>query len=133
MSQLNAARSEPVVTGTPSPPASISHGALAGAHDGSAKTPVVREAPTVSEPVPAASVAPASAEAMAQAAKQIESYLKSVGRELNFHLDEASGRMVVSVYDAATGEMIRSIPGEETLRIARSLGSAPNALIDIKV
>jgi flagellar protein FlaG len=51
-------------------------------------------------------------------AKQLESFLKRVSRSLEFHVDDASGRMVCSVRDAQTGELIRQIPNEEVLRLA---------------
>jgi flagellar protein FlaG len=64
-------------------------------------------------------------------AAQIESYLRSTGRSLQFSTDSSSGRTVISVRDATTGELIRQIPSEEALRLAQALGSQPNSLIDI--
>ena len=51
-------------------------------------------------------------------ARQLESFLKNVSRSLEFHVDESSGRMVCSVRDAQTGDLIRQIPNEEVLRMA---------------
>lgn len=51
-------------------------------------------------------------------AQQMESFLKRVSRSLEFHVDDASGRMVCSVRDAQTGDLIRQIPNEEVLRMA---------------
>ena len=51
-------------------------------------------------------------------ARQLETFLKNVSRSLEFHVDEASGRMVCSVRDAETGDLIRQIPNEEVLRMA---------------
>ena len=51
-------------------------------------------------------------------AQQLESFLKRVSRSLEFHVDDASGRMVCSVRDAETGDLIRQIPNEEVLRLA---------------
>lgn len=51
-------------------------------------------------------------------AQQLESFMKRVSRELEFHVDDASGRMVCSVRDAQTGDLIRQIPNEEVLRLA---------------
>ncbi len=70
---------------------------------------------------------------IAAVAVQIESYLRSVGREVQFSIDTASGRTVVSIRDTNTGEVVRQIPSEEVLRLAQSLGSQPNSLIDIVV
>jgi flagellar protein FlaG len=74
---------------------------------------------------------PDSIEVMKAAAQQIESYLRSIGRALEFSIDDSTGRTVVKVRDSATGETIRQIPSEEALRLAHTLGSQPNALIDI--
>ena len=51
-------------------------------------------------------------------AKQLESFLKRVSRELEFHVDGSSGRVVCSVRDSQTGDLIRQIPNEEVLRLA---------------
>ena len=51
-------------------------------------------------------------------AQQLETFLKRVSRSLEFHVDDASGRMVCSVRDAETGDLIRQIPNEEVLRMA---------------
>jgi flagellar protein FlaG len=51
-------------------------------------------------------------------AQQLETFLKRVSRSLEFHVDEASGRMVCSVRDAQTGDLIRQSPNEEVLRMA---------------
>ena len=51
-------------------------------------------------------------------AQQMESFLKSVSRSLEFRVDVASGRMVCSVRDTQTGDLIRQIPNEEVLRLA---------------
>jgi flagellar protein FlaG len=70
-------------------------------------------------------------ETTAAIAAQIESYLRSTGRSLQFSTDSSSGRTVISVRDATTGELIRQIPSEEALRLSQALGSQPNSLIDI--
>lgn len=70
---------------------------------------------------------------MQAVAAQIESYLKSTGRELEFSVDEASGRTVITVRNPETGETIRQIPSEEALRLARALGHQPNSLIDLSI
>lgn len=60
-----------------------------------------------------------SSEAIKEIAQRIESYLRSVSRSLEFRVDAASGRTVVSVRDSETGDLIRQIPGEEVLRLAQ--------------
>jgi flagellar protein FlaG len=91
------------------------------------------QAERAEQPKPAAPVAPPTAEAVKAAAAQIDSYLKSTNRELDFRVDSATGQMIVSVRDKETGDLIRQIPGEEVLRMARALKAGSAALIDLKV
>ena len=42
-------------------------------------------------------------------------------RGLRFYVDEGSGRTVITVYNAATDEVIRQIPSEEIIAIARAV------------
>jgi flagellar protein FlaG len=65
------------------------------------------------------------------AVKQIEAFLKASGRSLQFKLDDASGHMVISVLDAESGDLIRQIPGEDALRIARALADGSQSLMQI--
>ena len=41
-------------------------------------------------------------------------------RSLRFRVDEASGRTVITVLDATTHEVVRQIPSEELLALARA-------------
>jgi flagellar protein FlaG len=59
------------------------------------------------------------------AASRMEQYVASVGRSLQFRVDEDSGQVVVSVRDPSTGELIRQIPSEDALKIAEQLSQAP--------
>ena len=69
-----------------------------------------------------------------KAAAQMEQYARSAGRSLQFRVDQDSGRVVVSVRDPDTGELIRQIPSESALRIAEDLGgssaAAPSLIIE---
>jgi flagellar protein FlaG len=64
--------------------------------------------------------------------RQIDSFLRSINRSLQFRLDETTGRMVVSICDAETGEVIRQVPGEEALRIAQDLENHLSGMLDEK-
>jgi flagellar protein FlaG len=70
---------------------------------------------------------------MKAVAAQIESYLKANGRDLEFSVDNETGRTVITVRDRSTGEVIRQIPDAEALRISQALGRQPNALIDLSI
>jgi len=53
-------------------------------------------------------------------------------RSLTFRVDEASGRTVITVLDATTREVVRQIPSEEVLALARAL-EVSGALLDIRI
>lgn len=72
-------------------------------------------APVVQQQQPKPKPVPRDIEAVA---RQLESFLKRVSRELEFHVDSSSGRVVCSVRDSQTGDLIRQIPNEEVLRLA---------------
>ena len=74
-------------------------------------------APAVQAPVKPKQAPPPPVDIEA-VAKQLESFLKRVSRELEFHVDGSSGRVVCSVRDSQTGDLIRQIPNEEVLRLA---------------
>lgn len=67
---------------------------------------------------------------LADALAHIQDFIHSINRNLQFKLDEGSGRMVVQVYAGDTGEMIRQIPGEEVLRLAEQLEDAGSLLFN---
>ena len=78
-----------------------------------------------------ANAAEPSAEEVKRAAQQLETFMQSMNRYLEFRVDEDSGRTVVTVKDRTTGDTIRQIPSEEVLRLAQNLGGKAHAgLID---
>ncbi|MDH5786520.1 MAG: flagellar protein FlaG [Chromatiales bacterium] len=52
------------------------------------------------------------------AVSEISQYVQSVHRNLNFTVDDESGRTVVKVIDTESDEVIRQIPSEEMLALA---------------
>jgi flagellar protein FlaG len=62
------------------------------------------------------------------AVSQISDFVQNFQRDLLFSIDKDSGRLVVKVVDSETQELIRQIPSDEMLRIARNLDS-PESLI----
>lgn len=55
---------------------------------------------------------------------------QALQRHLNFSVDDSSGRMMVRVTDASSGEMIRQMPTEEALRLAESLDEMRSILFE---
>lgn len=60
------------------------------------------------------------------AIKQLNSYVQSVNRNIEFNIDKDNGRTVVKVIDTDTEELIRQIPNEEALHIAKRLDTQLN-------
>jgi flagellar protein FlaG len=56
-----------------------------------------------------------------QAVSKLNDYVQNVQRNLQFSIDKESGATVVKVIDSKSEKVIRQIPTEETLRLARSL------------
>lgn len=56
-----------------------------------------------------------------QAVKELQSFASSMQRNLDFSIDDATGRSVVKVVDRETDKIIRQIPNETALSIAQNL------------
>ena len=56
-----------------------------------------------------------------EAVAEINDFVVSQGRQLNFSIDESSNRAVVKVTDTETGELIRQVPSDEVLKMARRI------------
>lgn len=53
--------------------------------------------------------------------EKINESLRDGGRNLNFHMDEKVGGLVVLVKNSDTGEVVRQIPNETVVRMAHSI------------
>jgi len=62
------------------------------------------------------------------AVSQISQFVQNYQRDLVFSVDKDSGRIVIKVLDSKTKELIRQIPSEVALRLARDLRS-PDSLM----
>lgn len=69
----------------------------------------------------ASSPPPTSAETVKAAAEQVSSHLALVATSLSISIDDGLGSMVIQVKDKATDEVIRQIPPEQILNLARFL------------
>jgi flagellar protein FlaG len=75
-----------------------------------------------------------SPENIAEAASRLNSQLQTFRRDLQFTVDQDSGQTVIKVVDSETKEVIRQIPPEELLALARSLGEmSKSVLLNAKV
>ncbi|MFZ9711257.1 MAG: flagellar protein FlaG, partial [Burkholderiaceae bacterium] len=53
------------------------------------------------------------------AAEKLQQFANTLGKGINFVVDSSSGKAVIRVTDPATNEVVRQIPPEESLRIAK--------------
>jgi len=65
-----------------------------------------------------------SRDEMEQVVSQLKDYVQSMQRDMDFHVDDQTGRVVIQVIDSNSNEVIRQIPSEEILAIARHLADA---------
>jgi len=68
-------------------------------------------------------------EVVAKAAAKLQEFVHSMGRNLNFSVDETTGYNVVRVVNPDTGELIRQLPSEELLKISRDFQRLNNVLV----
>ncbi|WP_416305818.1 flagellar protein FlaG [Neptunicella sp. SCSIO 80796] len=59
-----------------------------------------------------------SAREVETAVAEVNDFVQSQSRQLNFSVDENSNRSVVKVTDSDTGEVIRQLPSDEVLKLA---------------
>lgn len=72
----------------------------------------------------------ASPERIKEATNQIKHYIQLFTSELDFSVDEETERLVVKLLDKSTGEILRQIPPEEILHIAKMLDKLQGLLYD---
>ena len=84
-----------------------------------------------SSPPPVAGSAGQDAD-IKQAVRDLNTYVQSLRRDLHFTIDDESGKTIIKVMDPESGEMIRQIPSEELLAIARTLQQAQGLLLNAK-
>jgi len=69
-------------------------------------------------------------EALADVVARLNESMKSNSKELNFSVDEVSKRIMVSVTDRRTGEVIRQVPSEAILKVAHNIEALKGVIFD---
>ncbi|GGY39467.1 hypothetical protein GCM10011297_10840 [Bacterioplanes sanyensis] len=70
-----------------------------------------------------------SKEQVQDAVSRINEYVQQSERTLDFQLDEDSGKTIIRVYDSQSSELIRQIPSELALELARKLNDEEPSLL----
>ena len=93
-------------------------------NSGAAVAPTPRAAPVVA---PQGDVR----QKMAAVAQQLRDYLRSNGRDLEFRVDADTDAMVITVREAASGEVIRQIPSAEALQMRHFLDEWSGTFLNV--
>ena len=81
---------------------------------------------------PASDKSATPSDKLADVVKHLNDYVQSIQSDLQFSVDEDSGRTVVKVVDTQTKEVIRQFPSEEALNLAKTLPKGEGLLIRAK-
>jgi flagellar protein FlaG len=108
--------------------------APSAAADPSAAVPAVNSpaVATGSKDSSSSSSSESDSKKLKQAVQDIQKFVQSIKRNLEFSIDKTSGRIVVKVIATDTGEVVRQIPTEEVLKLADSLSTAGSVLFNAK-
>lgn len=75
---------------------------------------------------------PVSREQTEEAVRRIKEFIQPINDSIQFSLDEDTGFTVVKVVDLQTKEILRQIPSEEAINIAKALDKLKGLLIQSK-
>ena len=89
-------------------------------------------AESTSEPTPATQSSEVTPPELDQAVKAVNEFVRIANSSLEFSVDEETGIELVRVIDKETEEVIRQIPSEEIVAIAKALNSLKGLLIHQK-
>ncbi|MFL1552789.1 flagellar protein FlaG [Pseudomonas sp. D47] len=70
--------------------------------------------------------------ALEKAVTDIREFVQASQRNLDFSIDDSTGKVVVKVIATDSGEVIRQIPSETALKLAQNLSDASSLLFDSK-
>jgi len=78
--------------------------------------------------------APSHRDQVEAAVKRLNDHVQTIQRGLRFDYDETTAQTIIKVVDSSTNEVIRQIPDEVALELARSLGeSSSMSLLNVQV
>lgn len=82
--------------------------------------PVAESKPQAQPAQPAPNGQP-TAQELQEAVKEVAKVVTPKANNLQFSIDQSTGRTLVKVVDGSTGDVIRQIPSEEMLDIAKNI------------
>lgn len=75
---------------------------------------------------------PVAREQLDTAVKAVNAFIQPINNDLQFSIDEDTGKTVVKVIDINTKEIIKQFPSEEMLAIAKALDGLKGLLVQQK-
>ena len=69
---------------------------------------------------------------LGQVVQSLQEFVQSIQRNLDFSIDDSTGVLVVKVIAKDTGELIRQLPSEEALQLAKNLKELDSVLLNAK-
>ena len=105
-------------------------------------TPATTEpAPVLNRPEPAQKVTPAehvpqhqpSADAANKALDEVNGQLRAWSTGMQFKFDEEAQRIVVSIVDNHSGEVLRTVPSEAVLQVAKMIVQMQGQGVDTRI
>ncbi len=118
------------ITSVPTSPLVSTPTSASSASVTAVKTPAVAGS---GQALPSAVQAPATGNSnLEQKVKQLNEYAQSINREVQFSIDQESGRTVVKVIDSRTNEVITQFPSKEILTLDHALGNGNGLVIRAK-
>ncbi len=118
---MNEVRLSPIANAAVTQPASSRGGDVDNAVTAVGKTLPLTTAEKQPAPVDVRPDPASSSEQLQKAVVAINEYVQSINRDLQFSVDEDTDRTVIKVIDSESGELIRQIPDEVFLELARKL------------
>tara|TARA_B100000683_G_C12364868_1_gene504626 strand:+ start:69 stop:446 length:378 start_codon:yes stop_codon:yes gene_type:complete len=74
----------------------------------------------------------ASEEELTKTVNELNEKLANEELRVAFSMDTDSGHFVVKIHDSQTGELVRQIPSEETLKFAKNVEKGIGIIVDSK-
>ena len=87
--------------------------------------------PQAAAPVPVPETKPTQQQ-VKEAVEQIQRNIEAKSTDIRFTVDRATGRTIVSVVDSQTQEVVRQIPTEEIMKLARWIDRMQGLLVNGK-
>lgn len=96
------------------------------------RTPVQASSGSEQAPVQQTSQTPPKPEQLKDAVKTMNDFVGGINSSLQFSVDDKSGQTIVKVMDVDTKEVIKQIPSEEMLSIAKAVDKLKGLLVQQK-